>query len=117
MHGALDRVRGVADEIYPSVLDVRGLPDALRATGVTTEGVGRYPETIEAAVYFCSRALRTETATSARLRDDGQALRLEVEGVDANDDARDLVESVGGSLSAERGSVIAMFPRDTGSRP
>src|SRR5262249_18717752 len=55
LHSALDRVRAVADEIYPSVLDARGLPDALRTLGITTEGLGRYPVAIEAAVYFCCR--------------------------------------------------------------
>jgi signal transduction histidine kinase len=117
LHGALDRVRQVADEIYPSVLDARGLPDALRALGVTTEGVGRYPETIEAAVYFCCRALLEETPTATSLRDDGQTLRLEVDGVHENADARDFAEAAGGTLTEEPGRVIAAFPRDTGSRP
>lgn len=125
LHGALDRARGVADDIYPSLLDACGLPDALRhavrvtgvAAGVETEGVGRYAETIEVAVYFCCRALLADGAVAIALRDDGQRLRLEVEGVDANDDARDLVEAAGGSVTAGSGCVIATFPRDTGSRP
>jgi signal transduction histidine kinase len=122
VHDALNRVRGVADDIYPSVLDVRGLPDALRhavkvagvAAGVEADGVGRYPETIEAAVYFCCRALLAEGATAIALRDDGQSLRLDVEGVGANDDARDLTQAAGGSLTAEPGRVTATFPRDRG---
>ena len=117
LHDALDRVRGVADDIYPSVLDVRGLPDALRATGVTTQDVGRYPEVIEAAVYFCCRALLVEATTAASLRDDGRTLRLEIEGAEATDDARDLAEAVGGSVTAEPGRVTVTFPRDTESRP
>lgn len=125
LHDALDRVRGVADEIYPSVLDVRGLPDALRHAvrvaglnaRVDAEDAGRYPETIEAAVYFCCCALLAETATAVVLQDDGCGLRLEIEGVDGNVTARDLAEAVGGSMSTESGRVIATFPRDTGSQP
>lgn len=125
LHEALSRVRGIADEIYPSLLDVRGLPDALRhavraaglAAGVEIERVGRYPETIEAAVYFSCRALLGETVTAVALRDDGRVLRLELEGVEANDDARDLVEAAGGTLTAEPPRVTATFPRDRGSPP
>ena len=122
LHEALDRVRGLADEIYPSVLDVRGLPDSLRhavrvaglTAGVDAEAVGRYSEAIEAAVYFCCRSVLAEGATAVALRDDGQSLRLEIEGVEANDEARDVAEAVGGSLTAEPGRVIATFPRDRG---
>jgi signal transduction histidine kinase len=125
MHDALNRVRGVADEIYPSVLDARGLPDALRhavrVAGVTADveadGVGRYAQPLEAAVYFCCRALLAETAARIALRDEGQSLRLEIDGVEANDNARDLAEATGGSLTVEPGRVIAAFPRDRGSRP
>jgi histidine kinase len=125
VHDALNRVRGVAEEIYPSVLDVRGLPDALRhavrVTGATAtveaDGVGRYEESIEAAVYFCCRALLVETAGAVALRDDGEKLLLEVEGAKASDDARDLAEAVGGTLTADSMRVTATFPRDRESRP
>jgi signal transduction histidine kinase len=125
VHDALDRVRGVADDIYPSVLGVRGLPDALgqavRRAGaqaaVVAEGVGRYPEALEAAVYFCCSALLTEGATAIALSDDGENLRLELEGLAANDDARDLAEAAGGTLTAGSGRIIATFPRGTGSPP
>jgi hypothetical protein len=125
VHDALNRVRDVADDIYPSVLDVRGLPDALRhavraagvSAGVDAEGVGRYAEAVEAAVYFCCRALLTDGATAIALSDDGRALRLDVAGVEANDDARDLAAAAGGVLSAEPGRVTATFPRDRRSRP
>lgn len=117
LHDSLDRVRGVANDIYPSVLDVRGLPDALRPMGVATESVGRYPAVIEAAVYFCCRALLAEPRTVASLRDDGRVLRLEIEGADTNDDACDLAEAVGGSVAAEPGRVTFTFPRDTESLP
>jgi signal transduction histidine kinase len=54
-------LRNLAHGIYPPLLVDSGLPEALRAAagrsplnvGVVTEGVGRYPTEIEAAVYFC----------------------------------------------------------------
>jgi signal transduction histidine kinase len=125
LHAALDRVRGVADDIYPSVLDVRGLPVALRHAlriaavdaRLDADGVGRYPDAIEAAVYFCCRALLSETTTAVSLREDGRRLSLELYGAVPNDEARDLAEAAGGALAAEPGCVIATFPRDTESRP
>ena len=55
---ALDRVRALAGDVYPSLLPVWGLPDSLReaarASGkrvrVVTVGVGRYPVEVESAV-------------------------------------------------------------------
>lgn len=120
LHDALNRVRHVADEIYPSMLDVRGLPDALRhaaAVRVEAQGIGRYPASLEAAVYFCCRALLSETATAIVLRDDRRSLLLEIDGVEPNDNARDLAEAAGGTLTATAERVTATFPRDTESRP
>ena len=55
VRGALDRVRALANEIYPSVLEARGLPDALRGAAsaaqvaaTSSAGVGRYPAEVEA---------------------------------------------------------------------
>jgi signal transduction histidine kinase len=61
---ALDRVRTLADGIYPSMLAAAGLPDALRAAGsaagvpvsVDASGLGRLLPDVEATVYFCCRA-------------------------------------------------------------
>ena len=125
VHDALTAVRDVADEIYPSVLDVRGLPDAVRhavrvagvAATVEVENVGRYAETVEAAAYFCCRALLSEAAVAIALRDDGRMLKLEVERAQAGDSVRDLVEAAGGTVTEELGRVSATFPRDRGSRP
>jgi signal transduction histidine kinase len=127
VHDSLDRVRGVAEDIYPSLLELRGLPDTLRheahGAGVTAHveahGVGRYAEAVEAGAYFCCRALLTSIppggeATIA-LRDDDGSLRIEVAGVEANELARDLAEAAGGELSVERERITATFPRGTGS--
>jgi signal transduction histidine kinase len=61
LDGALEQVRSLARGVYPSLLADRGLRDALRSaalrspvrTTVDSDGIGRYPEDIEAAVYFC----------------------------------------------------------------
>ncbi len=58
---AVQELRNLAHGIYPPLLMDRGLPDALRAaagravlpTDVEADGVGRYPQAVEAAVYFC----------------------------------------------------------------
>ena len=58
---AVQELRNLAHGIYPPLLADRGLPDALSAaagraalpTDVVAEGVGRYDQAIEAAVYFC----------------------------------------------------------------
>jgi signal transduction histidine kinase len=59
--GAVQDLRDLARGIYPPLLASRGLVAALEAqarkapvpTSVTADGVGRYPQDLEAAVYFC----------------------------------------------------------------
>ena len=61
LEGALAELRDLAHGIYPQVLTSDGLAGALTEvagnTGlpveISTDGVGRYPAEIEAAVYFC----------------------------------------------------------------
>jgi signal transduction histidine kinase len=61
LQDAVQELRNLAHGIYPPLLMDRGLPDALRAaagraalpTTVEAEGIGRYPQQVEAAVYFC----------------------------------------------------------------
>ncbi len=58
---AVQELRNLAHGIYPPLLMDRGLAEALSAaagraalpTGVEAEGIGRYPQQVEAAVYFC----------------------------------------------------------------
>src|SRR5439155_16852030 len=58
---ALENLRDLARGIYPPLLADRGLAAALVArarkspipVSVESDGVGRYPQEIEAAVYFC----------------------------------------------------------------
>jgi signal transduction histidine kinase len=57
----VEEVRGLAHGIYPPLLMDRGLPEALQAAAgratlpatVAADGVPRYDQEVEAAVYFC----------------------------------------------------------------
>jgi signal transduction histidine kinase len=59
--GAVEDLRDLARGIYPPLLASQGLAAALRAqaakspvpTTVAADGIGRYPQDVEAAVYFC----------------------------------------------------------------
>ncbi len=61
MDELLQSVRSLARGIYPTILTERGLPDAIRSAArtspvpvtVRTQGLGRYPEEVEVAIYFC----------------------------------------------------------------
>ncbi len=119
----LDNVRALANEIYPSLLEARGLPDAIRgaASGVqavaTVEAtdVGRYPAEVEAAAYFCCRALLELIAAHAggdarvaiRIHATEHALQLEITDetpgldVDLLEPTRDRIDALGGSLVVE----------------
>jgi signal transduction histidine kinase len=62
LQAALDDLRDLARGIYPPLLADKGLPMALEAqarklaseAAVESDGVGRYPQDVEAAVYFCA---------------------------------------------------------------
>jgi signal transduction histidine kinase len=61
LQDAVQELRNLAHGIYPPLLRDRGLGEALSAaagraalpTTVEADGIGRYPEPVEAAVYFC----------------------------------------------------------------
>jgi signal transduction histidine kinase len=97
-HQALEDLRDLARGIYPPLLADKGLPDALQAQArrspipvdVVPDGVGRYPQTVEAAVYFSVlealqnvakyadasrvdvRLLEADDVLTFEVRDDGQ---------------------------------------------
>jgi signal transduction histidine kinase len=87
---ALGRVQALANQVYPSVLDARGLTDALRGAAVAAQvaatvdaaGLGRYPPDVEAAVYFSCRAaleaLAPDARVTIRIREEEHTIRLEV---------------------------------------
>jgi signal transduction histidine kinase len=114
VEGALDRVRALAETVYPSILPARGLTDALRSLDVETADLERYPLEIEEAVYFSCLGLRRR-ASEARVWTDGAALRLELLGVTAVDDdelshARERIAAVGGQLDLSADRVSAAVP-------
>ncbi|HXY72389.1 MAG TPA: histidine kinase [Actinomycetota bacterium] len=59
---ALENLRDLARGIYPPLLADKGLPAALQAQirkatlpiSLDADGIGRYPQEVEAAVYFCA---------------------------------------------------------------
>ena len=122
---ALENLRDLARGIYPPILADRGLSAALEAQGrkatipvrLEPDGIGRYPQEIESAVYFCVlEALQNvgkyarASSVTVRLREDDGDLTFEVrdDGVGFDPDATeggtglrgmsDRVEAVGGAL-------------------
>jgi signal transduction histidine kinase len=90
---ALETLRDLARGIYPPLLAERGLPTALAAQArkatlpvtIEADGIGRYPQDTEAALYFCilealQNIQKYAQASSAvvRLREDGDQLSVEV---------------------------------------
>jgi signal transduction histidine kinase len=80
---AIQELRALAHGIFPPLLVSGGLTEALRAAGgrsplpttVETEGVGRYHQDVEAAVYFCCLEAMQNAAKHAG---DGASLKLHV---------------------------------------
>jgi signal transduction histidine kinase len=92
-HQALEDLRDLARGIYPPLLADEGLAAALRAQArrasipveIVPDGVGRYPQPVEAAVYFSVLEALQNVAKYAdasradvRLEHAGRALRFEV---------------------------------------
>jgi len=90
---ALETLRDLARGIYPPLLADKGLPTALQAQArkatlpvtIEADGIGRYSQDTEAALYFCilealQNIQKYAQASSAvvRLREDGDQLSVEV---------------------------------------
>ena len=127
MDEVLETLRSLARGIYPSVLNERGLGEALKSAGrrapapvsVRIVGIGRHPSDIEIAVYFCClEAMQNVVKHAGRgveavvcLRRDSRRLWFEVTdcGIGFQPDQvprpnglvnmRDRIEAVGGSLT------------------
>ena len=122
---ALETLRDLARGIYPPLLAEKGLPTALESHArkatvpvtVDADGVGRYPQEVEATVYFCVlEALQNvqkyahASGVVVRLRERGTLLHAEVtddgEGFDVARARRgtglvnmsDRIDAVGGAL-------------------
>ena len=71
---ALEDLRDLARGIYPPLLADKGLPDALAAQArrsaipvdVQSDGIGRYPQDVESAVYFCALEALNNVAKYAK---------------------------------------------------
>jgi signal transduction histidine kinase len=115
VHDALERVRRLADELYPAGLETWGLRETLlRLTpDVRMDGVGRQRPELEAAIVFwCRAALRDARDATIELREDAAELRLEIAGGRVVDTARDLVLACGGTVTTDgAGRVVATFSR------
>jgi len=83
LQDAVQELRNLAHGIYPPLLMDRGLPEALSAaagraalpTSVDADGIGRYPQAVEAAVYFC---VLEALQNAAKHAGDGAEARLSV---------------------------------------
>ena len=135
--GALDTLRDLARGIYPPILADRGLPAALEAQGrkavvpvrLEPDGVGRYPQEVESAVYFCVlealqnvgkyanasqvtvRLHEEERKLVFQVRDDGVGFDPKAAGPGTGIRGRaDRLEAVGGELELDsapgRGTTI-----------
>ena len=127
---AVQELRNLAHGIYPPLLMDRGLPEALSAaagraalpTGVEAEGIGRYAQQIEAAVYFCvlealqnaAKHAGAGSQASVSVREEEGALLFDVvddgAGFDMSTGAHhghgfvnmsDRVGAIGGSIAVE----------------
>ena len=129
--GAVEDLRDLARGIYPPLLAGQGLVAALEAqarkaavpASVTADGVGRYPQDVEAAVYFCVlEALQNvakyadATRAEVKLTGSGHDLTFEVTDDGAGFDPRsrgygtglqgmaDRLHAHGGSLTVRSAS-------------
>lgn len=118
---ALDRVRSLGNEIYPSVLEARGLRDALRGAAFTVkveaQGIGRYRADVERAVFFLCRVVALSgTGKAIQIREEGGQLVVSVDchpagfDIDAFAVARDRIDALGGVVGLEAARLTATVP-------
>jgi signal transduction histidine kinase len=137
---ALETLRDLARGIYPPLLAEKGLAAALQSQAgkatlpvhVDADGVGRYPQETEAALYFCTlEALQNvqkyaeASAATVRLHEDANQLLVEVTdngcGFDVTTAARgagltnmeDRLDALGGTLQIESTQGVGTTLRAT----
>jgi signal transduction histidine kinase len=121
LRDALDDLRDLARGIYPPLLADKGLAAALEAqsrraavsTTVEANGIGRYPQEVEAAVYFCAlealqNVAKYAEASSAivRLRQRDGHLIFEIQDDGRGFDAADVRDGTGLQGMADRLDAI-----------
>ena len=114
---AIETLRDLARGIYPPLLADKGLAAALEsqarkatvAVSVDADGIGRYPQAVEAAIYFCTlEALQNvqkysgASQATVRLRDAAGELRFEVEDDGVGFDPSTTVRGSGTQNMADR---------------
>jgi signal transduction histidine kinase len=135
---ALEDLRDLARGIYPPLLADKGLPAAIEAqarkasvpTSVAADGIGRYPQGVESAVYFCTlealnNVAKYADAATAEIRlsqengvlsfsvlDDGRGFDTTIASTGTGlQGMADRIDAVGGELSVEsapgRGTTVA----------
>jgi signal transduction histidine kinase len=119
----LEELREIARGIYPPLLADQGLAAALeaqvrktgRSMGLSVDGLGRYPEEVEAGAYFCclEAMAGADGDLSLAVREVAEGIQLAIEG-ELPDDVltriRDRVEALGGTVTAGRQQVSARIP-------
>ena len=133
---ALETLRDLARGIYPPLLAEKGLPAALASQArkvtlpvtVDADGIGRYPQDVEATVYFCVlEALQNvqkyagATKVVVRLNEERNTLRFEVEDDGHGFDVQHIVRGAGltnmqDRLDALDGSLLIERRTPSGTR-
>jgi hypothetical protein len=120
----LEELRELARGIYPPVLQDEGLAAALGihlrkinpSIDIRSDGIGRYPSEIEAAIYFCCvEALRGVSGPSAvRLGGRNDGVDFSISGCGPLDGRlqriEDRVEALGGSVQFDGSSLGGSIP-------
>jgi hypothetical protein len=114
----LDGVRALAHSVYPPILPVRGLADALRPVPahVDVTALGRYPLEVEQTVYFCCLDLLTHTSgrTTVRVWEGEGSLCFEVAGDSLGGGdlsiVRDRLAALGGAMTASASGACGTVP-------
>jgi hypothetical protein len=113
----LDALRSLAHGVYPSLLPVRGLVDALRTVPVPIEttDLERYPLEVEETVYFCCLQLLRHAGANAtgRVWQEAGSVCFAITG-DVDDDdlsvVRDRVAAHGGRVTTSAGETSGAVP-------
>jgi signal transduction histidine kinase len=125
--GTLEDLRELARGIYPPLLADKGLVAALQAQAarslvpvtVKADAVGRFPEDVEAGVYFCfleavNDAVSRGSAISVQLSDVHGGVELRLIGAEPDPETvvriRDRVEALGGALQVHGAVIDARIP-------
>jgi signal transduction histidine kinase len=113
----LDGLRSLAHRVYPSLLPLRGLVDALRTVPAPIEATDleRYPLEVEETVYFCCLELLRHAGPSAtgRVWQEAGSVCFEITG-DVDDEdlqvVRDRVAARGGRVTTSAGETCGTVP-------